>query len=92
MLHPIVSPQADDFTKNDLVEIIPSTGAMSYETLFCEAALMVTDFSGVQFDFAYMRKPVVYLHHNDIPQHDENGTFFYDTMGFGEICHTQTMS
>ena len=88
VLHPIVSPQADDFTKNDLVEIIPSTGAMSYETLFCEAALMVTDFSGVQFDFAYMRKPVVYLHHNDIPQHYENGTFFYDTMGFGEICHT----
>lgn len=88
VLHPIVSPQADDFTKNDLVEIIPSTGAMSYEKLFCEAALMVTDFSGVQFDFAYMRKPVVYLHHNDIPQHYENGTFFYDTMGFGEICHT----
>ena len=88
VLHPIVSPQAEDFTKNDLVEIIPSTGAMSYETLFCEAALMVTDFSGVQFDFAYMRKPVVYLHHNDIPQHYENGTFFYDTMGFGEICHT----
>lgn len=88
VLHPIVSPQADDFTKNDLVEIIPATGEMSYETLFCEAALMVTDFSGVQFDFAYMRKPVVYLHHNDIPQHYENGTFFYDTMGFGEICHT----
>ena len=88
VLHPIVSPQAEDFTKNDLVEIIPSTGAMSYEKLFCEAALMVTDFSGVQFDFAYMRKPVVYLHHNDIPQHYENGTFFYDTMGFGEICHT----
>ena len=88
VLHPIVSPQADDFTKNDLVEIISATGAMSYETLFCEAALMVTDFSGVQFDFAYMRKPVVYLHHNDIPQHYENGTFFYGTMGFGEICHT----
>lgn len=88
VLHPIVSPQEDDFTKNDLVEIIPATGSMSYEKLFCEAALMVTDFSGVQFDFAYMRKPVVYLHHNDIPQHYENGTFFYDTMGFGEICHT----
>ena len=88
VLHPIVSPQYDDFTKNDLVEIIPSTGEMSYEKLFCEAALMVTDFSGVQFDFAYMRKPVVYLHHNEIPQHYENGTFFYDTMGFGEICRT----
>ena len=88
VLHPIVSPQAEDFTKNDLVEIIPSIGDMSYEKIFCEAALMVTDFSGVQFDFAYMRKPVVYLHHHDIPQHYEEGTFHYDTMSFGEICHT----
>lgn len=88
VLHPLISPQYEDFTQNDLVEIIPSTGEMSYEKLFCEAALMVTDFSGVQFDFAYMRKPVVYLHHEDIPQHYEEGTFHYKTMGFGEICHT----
>ncbi len=88
VLHPIVSPQAEDFTKNDFVEIIPSTGDMSYEKIFCEGALMVTDFSGVQFDFAYMRKPVVYLHHQDIPQHYEEGTFHYTTMGFGEICKT----
>ncbi len=88
VLHPIISPQLEDFTKNDDVEIIPSIGDMSYEKLFCEAALMVTDFSGVQFDFAYMRKPVIYLHHRDIPQHYEEGSFFYETMGFGEICHT----
>jgi len=90
VLHPIISPQAKDFTKNEYVEIIPSIGDMSYEKLFCEAALMVTDFSGVQFDFAYMRKPVVYLHHHDIPQHYDEGSFFYDTMGFGEICHTNS--
>lgn len=87
VLHPIVSPQVDDFEKNDYVEIIPSTGDMSYEKVFCESSLMVTDFSGVQFDFAYMRKPVVYLHHDAIPQHYEEGTFHYDTMAFGEICH-----
>ncbi|MGN0358868.1 MAG: CDP-glycerol glycerophosphotransferase family protein [Blautia sp.] len=87
VLHPIVSPQAEDFDKNDYVDIIPATGDMSYEKIFCESSLMVTDFSGVQFDFAYMRKPLVYLHHNDIPQHYEEGTFHYDTMAFGEICH-----
>ena len=88
MLHPIVAAQADDFDKNDYVDIIPSTGDMSYEKVFCESSLMVTDYSGVQFDFAYMRKPLVYLHHNDIPQHYEEGTFHYDTMAFGEIVHT----
>lgn len=87
VLHPIVSPQAEDFDKNDFVKIIPSTGDMSYEKMFRESSLMVSDFSGVQFDFAYMRKPLVYLHHDDIPQHYEEGTFHYDTMAFGEICH-----
>jgi CDP-glycerol glycerophosphotransferase (TagB/SpsB family) len=87
VLHPIVSSQVDDFDRNDYVDIIPAVGDMSYERMFCESSLMVTDFSGIQFDFAYMRKPLVYLHHKDIPQHYEEGTFFYDTMAFGEICH-----
>ena len=87
VLHPIVSSQVEDFDKNDYVDIIPAVGDMSYEKMFCESSLMVTDFSGIQFDFAYMRKPLVYLHHKDIPQHYEEGTFFYDTMAFGEICH-----
>ena len=80
VLHPIVSPQVDDFDKNDRVDIIPAIGDMSYEKMFCESSLMVTDFSGIQFDFAYMRKPLVYLHHNDIPQHYEEGAYHYDTM------------
>ncbi len=87
VLHPIVSAQVDDFDKNDYVDVVPAVGDMSYERMFCESSLMVTDFSGIQFDFAYMRKPLVYLHHKDIPQHYEEGTFFYDTMAFGEITH-----
>ncbi|MGM9973694.1 MAG: CDP-glycerol glycerophosphotransferase family protein [Clostridiaceae bacterium] len=87
VLHPIVSPQAEDFDKNEYVDIVPSVGDMSYEKVFRESSLMVSDYSGVQFDFAYMRKPLVYLHHDDIPQHYEEGTFHYDTMAFGEICH-----
>lgn len=87
VLHPIVSSQVDDFDKNDYVDIVPAVGDMSYEDMFCESSLMVTDYSGIQFDFAYMRKPLLYLHHKDIPQHYEEGTFHYDTMAFGEICH-----
>ncbi len=87
VLHPIVSPQAGDFDKNDYVDIVPSTSDMSYEEMFRKSSLMVTDYSGIQFDFAYMRKPLVYLHHDDIPQHYEEGTYHYDSMAFGEICH-----
>ena len=90
VLHPIVSPQAEDFDKNDYVDIVPSTGDMSYEKLFCESSLMVTDYSGVQFDYAYMRKPIVYYHPEELEAHYEEGTFHYDTMAFGEIVRRRT--
>ena len=85
VLHPIVSPQAGDFDSNDYVDIIPSVGDMSYEKMFCESSLMVTDYSGIQFDFAYMRKPLVYYHPEELEAHYEEGTYHYDTMAFGEI-------
>ncbi len=86
LLHPILSSQVDDFTPNPELEVIPSVGDLSYEKILTESSLMVTDYSGVQFDFAYMRKPIVYFHPEELPPHYEDGIFFYDTMGFGEIC------
>lgn len=86
LLHPILSSQLEDFTKNDELEVIPSVGDLSYEKILTESSLMVTDYSGVQFDFAYMRKPIVYFHPDVLPPHYDDGIFFYDTMGFGEIC------
>ncbi|MBR3290288.1 MAG: CDP-glycerol glycerophosphotransferase family protein, partial [Clostridia bacterium] len=86
VLHPIVSPQARDYEAEPPVTVIPATGDMSYETLFCESALMVTDYSGVQFDFAYMRKPIMYFLPEELPKHYEEGAFSTETMGFGELC------
>ena len=62
---------------------------MSYEKLFCESSLMVTDYSGVQFDFAYMRKPIVYYHPPKLPPHYLESGFYIEKQGFGEICREQ---
>ena len=86
LLHPAMSSQAEDFDKNDAVEIVQATGDMSYEKILTESSLMVTDYSGVQFDFAYQRKPIVYYHPDSLPPHYEEGGLIYDTMGFGPIC------
>lgn len=51
-----MSAQLEDFDRNDYVELIPATGDMSYEKILTESSLMVTDYSGVQFDFAYQRQ------------------------------------
>lgn len=87
LLHPIISSQIVDYPQIDGVEIIPAT-SVNYEQILTESSLMLTDYSGVQFDFAYMRKPVVYYHPPELPPHYKEGGFFYDTMGFGEICTT----
>ncbi len=86
LLHPSMSAQINDFDRNDYVELVPATGDVSYEKILCESSLMVTDYSGVQFDFAYMRKPVVYYHPEELPPQYEEGGLIYSTMGFGPIC------
>lgn len=88
LLHPAMSAQMEDYDRNDFVQIIPATGNMSYEKILTESSLMVTDYSGVQFDFAYQRKPLLYYHSAELPPHYTEGGLIYDTMGFGPICTT----
>lgn len=85
LIHPILSPQTKDFTVNDYVQIIPES-EVNYEKILSESSLMVTDYSGVQFDFAYMRKPLIYYHPDTLPPQYEAGGLQYDTMGFGPVC------
>ena len=86
LLHPAMSSQLVDFAKKDGVDIIAAAGDMSYEKILTESSLMVTDYSGVQFDFAYMKKPLVYYHPDVLPPQYEAGGLEYETMGFGPIC------
>ncbi len=86
LLHPAMSNQLEDFEKSDGVDIVAATGDISYEKILTESSLMVTDYSGVQFDFAYMKKPLVYYHPDVLPPQYEAGGLEYDTMGFGPIC------
>lgn len=86
LIHPTLSSQIDDFDKNEYVDIVAAAGDMSYEKVLTESSLMVTDYSGVQFDFAYMRKPVLYYHPETLPPHyTQSSAFQYDVNGFGPI-------
>lgn len=85
LLHPILSAQKNDFTVKEGVELV-SALEINYERILTESSLMVTDYSGVQFDFAYMRKPVVYYQPPSLPPHYVESGFDYEVQGFGEIC------
>ena len=85
LLHPTLSSQVEDFEPAPGIEVRSPIGA-SYEDMMTESDLMVTDFSGIQFDFAYMRKPIVYYHPTELPAGYGEGGFNYREQGFGPIC------
>ena len=79
--HPMLANIASDFEADEYVEIIPYD--VSYQTLFAESSLLITDFSSTAFDFAYLKKPVIY--YQFFENHMGKSYFDYKTMGFGEV-------
>lgn len=58
----------------------------SYQELFRHSSVMITDYSSVAFDFAYLKKPLIYYHRESFGEfHYDKGYFNYDTMGFGSV-------
>ena len=90
LLRPVLTSQICDFGNNGYVDIMTTSDDMSYEKVLTESSLMVTDFSGVQFDFAYMRKPILYYHPKELPPHfDESPSYIYSRDAFGPIIDNQ---
>lgn len=79
--HPEIRQQLNDFDKNDNVKIAPYN--YSYQKLFNESSLLITDYSSVAFDFAYLKKPVIYYQFDE--SNYDDGYFDYNTMGFGDV-------
>lgn len=70
---------------------IASFADYDVQSLLKESALLITDYSSVHFDFAYMRKPVLYYQFDSekfFSEHYNKGFFDYKTMGFGKVCDT----
>lgn len=74
---PLVSNKNNEVIFND-----------SYQDLFNESSILITDYSSVFFDFAYIKKPVIYYQENDDYHYDE-GYFDYESMGFGELIDNE---
>ena len=78
-------------TENPHVKI-GALGQMDVQTLLMASALLITDFSSIQFDFAYMLKPEIYYQFDEARYwgtHHDRGYFDYRADGFGEVVTTQ---
>ena len=90
--HYEVQPYVDEFQSKPLPDCILIADKAHYDVqrLLKESALLITDYSSVGLDFAYMRKPLVYF------QFDEQAFWkghycrgYYDYhQGLGDWCDT----
>lgn len=89
MLHPTMPRECVEyFDCNNGIEILDRN--IRYRELFADSKLIVTDYSSTVFDFAYLRKPVLY-YQQDVEEffsgnHTyDKGYFDYERDGFGEV-------
>jgi len=91
MPHPAMISAIDLFGEDEGLTLM--SGMESYREIFAQSDLVLTDYSSVAFDFAYLRKPVLYT------QFDKqtifggehlftDGYFDYERDGFGEVAYT----
>ena len=64
-------------------------GEESVQKILKESKLLITDFSSVYFDFAYMNKPSIFFQFDEdayYSNHYAKGYFDYRRDGFGRVC------
>lgn len=83
--HPLVYEFIDLFDTNNYVTIDETS---TYQDLFINSDLLITDYSSVAFDFSYMKKPMIYYQYGNDYNFDE-GYFKYESMGFGEVIKNE---
>ena len=83
--HPLVYEFIDLFDTNNYVTIDNDS---TYQELFKNSDLLITDYSSVAFDFSYMKKPIIYYQYAK-DYNFEEGYFKYKSMGFGEVIEKE---
>ena len=91
MSHPNMSECTELLEMDPSVEILDGEKT-AYRDLFAESNLVITDYSSAVFDFAYLRKPVLYFQADQEEffsgSHTyDKGYFEYEEDGFGEVCY-----
>ncbi|MEG0250024.1 MAG: CDP-glycerol glycerophosphotransferase family protein [Peptostreptococcus sp.] len=83
--HYEIQPYLECFKQINSELILASKEKYDVQGLLKSSKALVTDFSSIQFDFAYMRKPQVYYQFDSIEEHYKMGYFEYDRDGFGPV-------
>ena len=88
-VHPAHDAQAKDFKGNEIISVRYEEN--DYADMICRGAALITDYSSLAFDFAYLNKPVIYAQFDFDAFYDsqfyEPGYYSYTEDGFGPVCY-----
>lgn len=77
--------------KNEKIKIYKSF-EVNYNEIIKQCLLLITDFSSIFFDVAYLKKPIIYYQFDEKKyrnKHLQDGYFSYLNDGFGDICYNK---
>ena len=89
--HPNIMPYLKEFNIPLYIKIANQNESL--QILFCNSSLMITDYSSVAFEMAYLEKPVIYYQFDKeefFSSHTlQKGYFDYKKDGFGPVVENQ---
>lgn len=88
--HANIQPYLDQFNLPDSIEVLSHMDG-SMQMLFQRAALLITDYSSVAFETAYLKRPMIYWQFDEEEFFSgvhsyQKGYFDYRRDGFGPVC------
>lgn len=91
ILHPGMDNYKEHFDKfaSDKIKIIKQKNVI-YSEVFANSKLLITDYSSVFFDFAYLKKPEIFFQFDKeefFSKHYQNGYFSYEKDAFGDVLY-----
>ena len=85
--HNIMKKTDEKFLQHECIEFGDAT--WSYNRVISEASILITDYSSVSFDFAYLKKPIIYCQFDKEKFYKthtyQEGYFDYERDGFGPV-------
>lgn len=90
-LHPSFTVYKSSFIPliNENVDVV--LGDYDVQDLLCRASMLITDYSSILFDFAYLKKPTVYYQFDSelfYTKQYKHGYFVIDENGFGPTANS----
>ena len=91
-IHPVFQKYINFFQTTCPNIIIANFEKFDVQKLLIESKLLITDYSSILFDFAFMKKPALYYQFDRetyYNNHYKKGYFSYDKDSFGFVCMTE---